>query len=234
MPQDTYYPTSDNRTATEMVYDPVTKQWVIKSATNSTGLSIDTTSQTSTIVPTSDPMSGVARKVAADKEFIDIEFNTLTGDLNLLATKKSIKVVINDTIKIEGLGKYLSGLYFVSSIKRTIDSSSGYSQSFSLTKTGFGNTLKTYTIAPPTPPAGGTPDDGRDTEIPKDTSPYKVGDKIKIIASDAVYSNYHDGVRVPNWVKELTHTVDAVSADQKRVRLKEIWSWTYIKYIQRV
>ena len=54
------------------------------------------------------------------------------------------------------------------------------------------------------------------------------------IVGDAVYSNAHDGVKVPEWVKKKTLTVDGISKDGTRVRLMPIWSWTYIKYVQKV
>ena len=41
-----------------------------------------------------------------------------------------------------GLGKHLSGRYFVYEVTRKIDNDSGYSQSVSVQKNGFGESLK--------------------------------------------------------------------------------------------
>ena len=116
MPQDTYKPSSGGRSNTELVYDPVTRQWVAQSSsdvkTESGGSQSPNTSTTSKTVTDSKSDS----KKKADKEYIEIEFNTLVGELALTSTEKSIRIKVNDTIKIEGLGKYLSGLYFVSAV----------------------------------------------------------------------------------------------------------------------
>lgn len=212
----------DSRVA--LVYDPVTGTWVPASATNEDGKATDSSPQTSDSVVDPNPVSKVDSKSAADKEYIETEFNTLTGELVLTSTEKSIRIKVNDTIKIEGLGKYLSGLYFVSSIRRTLSKDSGYTHSLSLFKNGFGNSLKKSQEEVET----------RKEEVPKTSPEIKVGDSVRIVGADAVYSNAHDGVKVPEWVKKKTLTVDAVSKDGTRVRLMPIWSWTYIKYIQKV
>ena len=63
---------------------------------------------------------------------------------------------------------------------------------------------------------------------------FTVGDKVKIVGDDAVYSNASDGVKVPDWVKEQILTIDALSSDGTRARLNPIWSWTYTKFLQKV
>ena len=60
------------------------------------------------------------------------------------------------------------------------------------------------------------------------------GDSIKIVGDGAVYSNASAGVKVPNWVKQKTLTVQQVSSDGTRVLLQPINSWTYVKYVQKV
>lgn len=236
MPQDTYKSSSGGRSNVEYSYDPVKGVWVPKSSTNAassntpessappsassqtTGSSSKATNSKSAKKNTN---SKVDSKTAAEKEFIEVEFNTLQGELSVTSTEKSIRIKVGDTIKLEGVGKYLSGLYFVSAIKRTLNKDSGYGHTLSLIKTGFGGSLKK---AQP---------ENRKEEVPKETPELKVGDKVRIVG-DAIYSNAHDGVKVPGWVKKETLTIDAVSADGTRVRLMPIWSWTYIKYIQKV
>lgn len=219
MPQDTYKPSSGGRSNTEMVYDPVKRQWVQKSSKDSGGEATGTSKQTTTATAKKSES-----KEKADKEYIEIEFNTLKGDLILTSTEKSIRIKVGDTVKINGIGKYLSGLYFVSNVKRTLNKDSGYSHTLTVIKTGFGNSLKKVQVVEET----------RKQEVPKPTSALKVGDKVRIVGDSAVYSNAHDGVKVPAWVKQQTLTVDAISSDGTRVRLNPIWSWTYIKYVQKV
>ena len=225
MPSDTYKPSSGSSRASnvQLVYDPATQSWVPTSPTNENGQTSNPTTKTNQEVAEPSTTSKVDSKTAAQKEYIEVEFNTLTGDLTLTSTEKSIRIKVNDTIKVEGLGKYLSGLYFVTSIKRTLNKDSGYTHTLSLLKNGFGSSLK----------KAQEPVETRKAEVPKPSPEIKVGDSVKIVG-DAVYSNAHDGVKVPEWVKKKTLTVDGISKDGTRVRLMPIWSWTYIKYVQKV
>lgn len=222
-------------------YDPILRQWVQNSSSSiapklnfdsfalsedisSLGLG-DSISQSSVTSPDSDSDS----KKEAEKEYIDIEFNTLTGEISVIPTKQNIKIKAGDTIQLNGVGKYLSGLYFVSEIKRTLNQDGGYTQSMTLYKNGFGEKLKVYIPSNPS-------DDGRpdvvDTSSNVVNTKFKIGDKVKIVGDDAVYSNAHEGVKVPDWVKSQTLVIDAISNDGQRARLNPIWSWTYIKYLQ--
>lgn len=73
----------------------------------------------------------------AQRKMMDAELMTITGDLKVLVTPDTNNVFIGDVINIYGIGIYLSGSYLVTDISRTVDSS-GYSLSFSVSKTGFG------------------------------------------------------------------------------------------------
>lgn len=241
MPNDTYNSSSGQRT--EYVYDPTTGKW--KPVTYSSPSSSSGSASGGTTAPAKAPAkapaaspkppnvvnsanSQVNSQAIADKEFIEIEYNTLTGELMLAVNPTTIKIKVGQTIEIKGVGKYLSGLYYVSSIKRKIDNSSGYTQTLTVIKTGFGSSLKKIE-----PPAAPPP---RKEPVPKapPTPALKVGDKVKIVGANAVYSNADDGVKVPEWVKKKVLTVDAISSDGTRVRLMPIWSWTYVKFIQKV
>ena len=76
-----------------------------------------------------------------EKKYNTIEINTLSGSLSFIVTEETIKLKAGDTVKLNGLGKYLSGNYYVKDITRQI-SSSGYSHSATLIKTDFGKFLK--------------------------------------------------------------------------------------------
>ena len=210
------------------VYDPVTGQWVPPSVANKEGETTQSTSGTTDSVANSSGGGGTSSssKTESDKEFIEREFNTLVGDLTLISSEKTIKIKVNDTVKLHGLGKYLSGLYFVHSIRRSITKEDGYSHTVTLLKNGFGDSLKKAQPVQEDPP--------RKPEVEKKPPELHVGDKVKIVGEDAVYSNADDGVKVPDWVKEETLTIQQISSDKTRVLLKEIFSWTYEKYIQKV
>ena len=74
----------------------------------------------------------------------EIDYYNLQGTLNYIATPSTIKIKAGDTIKINGLGKYLSGKYYVVSVKRTIDSG-GYSHSAEVVRMNFGSSATSST-----------------------------------------------------------------------------------------
>lgn len=79
-----------------------------------------------------------------EKKYNYIEVNTLSGTLNFIVNEETIKLKAGDTVKLKGLGKYLSGNYYVKDITRQI-SSNGYSHAATLIKTDVGASLKTST-----------------------------------------------------------------------------------------
>lgn len=225
MPFDTYASTDGSRsTNVSLSYDPTTGTWVSASPTDNKGQSTNTDSQAKEVVSKPSSTSKVDSKTAAEKEYIEAEFNTLTGELVLVSTEKTIRIQVNDTIKLEGVGKYLSGLYFVTSVRRTLNRDSGYTHSFSLVKNGFGSSLKKAQAEPET----------RKEEVSKTPSDFKVGEYVRIVGADATYSNASDGVKVPEWVKKKTLSIAKISSDGTRVLVQPINSWTYTKYVQKV
>lgn len=81
----------------------------------------------------------------SNKKQSETEIRTLEGDLVLRPNTKTIKIRVGETIKLMGIGPYLSGLYYVSEIKRTL-TSSGYSNSFRVLKTNIsGDNVKEVT-----------------------------------------------------------------------------------------
>ena len=229
------------KTSTPQVYDPTTGKWRDSAVTLTPSVYDPTSSQfrppisdkktstsTGSTSSTTKGTSQTDQKTEADKEYIEYEFNILTGELVITSTEKTIRINVNDTVKLEGLGNYLSGQYFVKSVKRSLSKDGGYTHSLNLIKNGFGNSVK-KAVEIPVPV-----EEPRKEEVPKPAPELKVGDTVKIVGDNAVYSNASDGVRVPNWVKQKTHTIRQISDDKNRVLLKEIFSWTYVKFIQKV
>ena len=95
---------------------------------------------------------------------------------------------------------------------------------FYLLKNGFGSSVKGSPMQTET----------RIAEVSVNASACSVGDSVRIVGEEAVYSNAHNGVKVPGWVKKKTLTVKQISDDGTRARLMPINSWTYMKYIQKV
>lgn len=210
------------------IYDPKTGEWV-PSSTLSEGAptaSSDNVADVPNSATDGESVSTVNSKTTADKEFIEEELRTLVGDLAVRPTLKIIRLKVNDTIELLGVGKYLSGKYFVSNVSRTVSKDSGYSQSLTVLKNGFGDSLKKS----PSPAPVSNNRESKET-VEKSVSPINVGDNVKIVGSDAVYTN---NVAVPAWVKKKTLTVQQVSKDGTKVLLMPIYSWTYLKYVQKV
>ena len=222
----------ESRQGNAYVYNPATREWSpihmdsysLPDTSVSLGLDAeDSLSQSSAV----DTGSGTS-KDESEKEFIETEFNILTGDVSLIPTKKNMSIRVGNTITFKGVGKYLNGLYFVSEIVKRIDKDSGLSLSLTLYRNGFGESLKS-----------GTPSDVQVSreeivDIDQNKTKFKVGDLVKIVGSDAIYSHASQGVKGPEWVKTRVLVIDAISEDGNRARLNPIWSWTYTKYLQLV
>ena len=131
-------------------YDPKTGEWT-KTTSNSSSSSKSSSSSSSKSSSSSgnkgDNLSSSSSnknesKGSVEKKYNTIEINTLNGTLNFIVTEETIKLKAGDTVKLQGLGKYLSGDYYVKDITRQI-SNNGYSHSATLIKTDFGESLKT-------------------------------------------------------------------------------------------
>ena len=229
---------------TKMSYDPKTQSWVPSSASDSGSVSTSSasssstpstadSSSSSTKSTTSKSSTQVKSAATAEKTQAVLEYNTLEGEITLKASVGVLKIKQGDTITLSGVGSYLSGLYFVTNVTRTLDSSSGFSETCTVIKTGFGKSLKDPSIKAGAP-AASTPasQSTRAEKIAVNTaSTFQKGDNVKIVGDNAVYSN---NVKVPNWVKQKTLTVSSLSGDSTKVLLQPICSWVYTKFVQKV
>ena len=120
-------------------YDPSTGEWKKSSVENKEPVSEPIKSGSDNL--TSSSTDSTSATGSAEKEYNNIELNTLTGALNYISTNKTIKLKAGDTVTIQGIGKYLSGDYYVQDVTRSI-SASGYSHSATLIKTDMGDSLK--------------------------------------------------------------------------------------------
>lgn len=211
--------------ATNLVYDPAQQKWVPSSSDSS-----DNVAPTSPSSNDSKPATGDSTQVnsvgQANKAQAELEYNTLEGDLVLRAKVGVLKITQDTTIELAGVGNYLSGLYYVSAVRYSLDASSGFTMSCTLIKTGFGSSLK----AKPAAPVAAV----REEVVEKTATAIAVKDSVHIVGNNAVYSNASAGVKVPNWVKQKTLTVQQISKDGTRALVQPINSWTYLKYLEKV
>ena len=130
-----------------MTYDPKTGKWTKNGGGSSSSKSNNKSSSSNSksgdnLTASSSSKNDSSGQV--EKKYNYIEVNTLSGTLNFIVNEDTIKLKAGDTVKLNGLGKYLSGNYYVKDITRQI-SSSGYSHSATLIKTDVGSSLKTST-----------------------------------------------------------------------------------------
>ena len=211
--------------ATNLVYDPVQQKWVPSSSESVDSVAPATSPSSDDNKPATGDTTQVNAVGQANKAQAELEYNTLEGDLVLRAKVGVLKITQDTTIELAGVGNYLSGLYYVSAVRYSLDASSGFTMSCTLIKTGFGSSLK----AKPAAPVAAV----REEVVEKTATAIAVKDSVRIVG-DAVYSNASAGVKVPNWVKQKTLTVQQISKDGTRALVQPINSWTYLKYLEKV
>lgn len=88
----------------------------------------------------------------AQKEYIELERNILVGDVVLREAKPKLKA--KQTIRLEGFGKILSGLFFVEKVTNVFGNN-GYTQTVTVRRNGFGDSMKKamVSVAVPAPVA---------------------------------------------------------------------------------
>lgn len=144
--------------ASEYYYNAETRKWEKRSVTtssstesskgniqqakNSKSTSSSSSKKSASSSSSSKETSQTNTQDVADKEYREIEYNTLEGDLTITLSNLTHLIHVGDTVQLDGLGTNLSGLYFVSKIKRTLSGSSGYSVVLTVIKTGFNDGIK--------------------------------------------------------------------------------------------
>ena len=166
-------------------------------------------------------------KEKADKEIQDKEINTLVGEIPLVPNEVTLALKSGDTVNLLGLGKYLSGLYFISKVTHSVNSG-GYNLTIEVRKSEFLGMKKGAEIKVTTPA-----NVARTPEVAKKVDAFKKGDLVKI-EGNAVYTNAGKGVSVPEWVKSKTLTIQQLSSDGSTALVQPINSWTYVKFLKKV
>lgn len=160
---------------------------------------------------------------SAERKMVDKEYNTLRGTCNLIPDGEMAGMRYMTTVNFFGLGKYLSGTYYVEGVVRTLDSDNAYTQSATLIKTGFSESIK----------------EPAKTEEAVETNEYdtnfNVGDHIRIINENAVFAHAHEGKKVGKMVRSMNKlTIQQVDKDGECVLITEIYSWLHMADIEKV
>lgn len=76
------------------------------------------------------------------KKVKEINFKNLEGDVELTPTPKNFRIMAGMTVYIAGVGKFLSGFYYVMNRSINISGSNAMTINLSVIKTNFGDSLK--------------------------------------------------------------------------------------------
>ena len=95
-----------------MTYDPKTGKWTKNgggsSSSNKSGSKSSSNSKSGdNLTASSSSKNDSSGQV--EKKYNYIEVNTLSGTLNFIVNEDTIKLKAGDTVKLNGVGKYLSG-----------------------------------------------------------------------------------------------------------------------------
>lgn len=200
-----------------MTYDPQTGTWKpsgnggSSSSSGSSGGSGGGSSKGSDNLTSSNPSKNSSAG-SVEKKYNYIEINTLTGTLNYIVTEETIKLKAGDTVKLNNLGKFLSGNYFVKDVTRQI-SSNGYSHSATLIRTDVGSSLKSTTTTKDKQPVQKTEPSpkspAKSGETAQRTYTVKKGDCLwniakKFYGNGAAYTKIYDAntkkIADPHWI----------------------------------
>lgn len=181
------------------VNDPTTGGWTLVTKENSeeTPATGDSSGNLTSSTPDKDTGTG-----SVEKKYNEIEINTLNGELSFIVNEETIKLTAGDTVELKGLGKYLSGNYYVKSVTRQI-SSSGYTHSASLIKTDFGKSLKLNASKTEKTEEKTVPSTPTSAENPQRTYTVKKGDTLWKIAKEF----YGDGSKYNKIVDANTNKI---------------------------
>lgn len=224
-------PIGPSNKPTGMKYDPKRGEWTPSYAPTSksskssnppsNGTAGDSKGDTGT-----DKKDSAAGK--AKKESVEIESNTLTADVPLVPSNKTLAIKVRDTVLIMGVGKYLSGNYYVTNKTVALDTSSGITVSISVIKSKFADNMKT-----PTELSGDdlallkAPDKTRVEPVELEyADTLRVGDKVKLFDPSEL------GVSTP--VANGVLTVSKIKDNNTKVLLRELFCWVETNFVYKV
>ena len=116
-----------------------------KAYANDSGSSVNkavTPKEDDSDTPNAQDTTGLNVKTDAKTKAKKFEFKNLQGELELTPTLKNFNIVRGSTIHLTGVGKYLSGFYFVTARTISVSSSGALTIKLKVVKTKFGDSLK--------------------------------------------------------------------------------------------
>ena len=140
--------------AYKMVYNPLTgkwdKVWVDEGSSSGSGSGSSGSGSGDSYGGSTNPKPNPETSITApsdlsqagtqsSKEYNELEYNILEGEATIVPNP-SLKA--KSTVRLQGLGNQLTGNYYVESVKHTFSANVGYEQSMTLSREGFGDSIK--------------------------------------------------------------------------------------------
>jgi hypothetical protein len=136
-------------------YNVVTGRWttVKNNAVSSAPVNKSSTTTSKKGTASKPPTTSNSSKPQKDteKKYRTLERNVLKGDADVVSNPR---LKAKQTIYLHGLGKFVSGLYFVDKVTHTW-SKDGYEQSLELSRNAVGDTTRTINSKTPSTKVGG-------------------------------------------------------------------------------
>ena len=122
--------------------EEVDKKVYANSSYENTGYSDTSSKEYSDATPNAQDATGLNVITDAQTKAKKFEFKNLQGELELTPTLKNFSIVRGSTIHLTGVGKYLSGFYFVTARTVSVSNSGALTIKLKVVKTKFGDSLK--------------------------------------------------------------------------------------------
>lgn len=226
-------PIGPSKNPTGMKYDPKTGNWTPSYSPTSKGGTSSNTASNGTAGDSNGGLGTDKKDSAAGKakkEAVEIESNTLSAEVPLVPSNKTLAIKVRDTVAINGVGKYLSGNYYVTNKTVALDTSSGITVSISVVKSKFADNMKTPTELSEDDIAtlnGPEPEEPRVEPVELEyADTLRVGDKVKLFDPSEL------GVSTP--VANGVLTVSKVREDNTKVLLRELFCWVETNFVYKV
>ena len=156
-------------------------------------------------VPEANDQAGINPQENADQQAKKFTYKNLEGEIELTPTKKNFSILAGSTIHLAGVGRYLSGFYYVMSRKISLSNNGAMSITLQVTRTNFGDSLKgekplpeqeTVDLIGDGGSSDGSSSSGESAETYSESPPYDAGDSSSSTeaspSNDGGYSSSED------------------------------------------
>lgn len=159
------------------------------------------------------------------KHMAEIELSTLEGEVALRPFPNNLQLQLFDTVTLLGLGRFLSGMYYIKGVTTTVSADTNFSESLTVIKREFGDSLKQPDSELKLQWSYETPLQLREENLPM----IEVGTTVRICDWEAVWAKDEEGVTVPAWVKN--EVLEVAEMDGDLCLVYPINKWIHKSYL---